>query len=107
MQTGVSYARVDTAGTERFVSLRQMLGGALPYGAAFVAGSLVRDDAWRGRRLGLVLATLVTWATMIAFVATMAVYLPAHGGRLGPEVPIGWPNRAMIAAFALWPAAAV
>jgi uncharacterized cupin superfamily protein len=26
MQTGVSYAKLDTGGTERFVSLRQMLG---------------------------------------------------------------------------------
>jgi MFS family permease len=91
----------------RLHELGALLGSALPPGAALVTWSVRRSEGWRGRRRWLVLATTLTWVAMIAFSASLAVLLPAHDGRLGPEVTIGWQNRAMIAAFALWPAAAV
>ena len=90
----------------RLHELGAMLGGALPWGAALITWGVRRSEAWRGRRAWLVLATALVWAATIAFAASLAVLLPAHGGRLGPGVTVGWQNRAMIAAYALWPAAA-
>jgi len=91
----------------RLHELGALFGSALPYGAALVTWSVRRSESWYGRRRWLVLATTLTWTTMIAFAVSLAVLLPAQGGRLGPEVTIGWQNRLMITAFALWPATAV
>jgi hypothetical protein len=34
--------------------------------------------------------------------ASMGIMLPRNGGRPGPEVLVGWPNRIMILAHCAW-----
>ena len=39
------------------------------------------------------------WASLAAFIGTMAV---TYDGTFGPDVPAGWPNRLLVASFATW-----
>ena len=34
--------------------------------------------------------------------AILFTTLPRNGGKFGPEVPIGWPNRLLVVAYAAW-----
>lgn len=35
-------------------------------------------------------------------IATLAVMLPQAGGKFGPDVVIGWPNRLVLLAYGVW-----
>ncbi len=39
---------------------------------------------------------------LLVFTGAMAVFLPQHDGKLGPDVLIGWPNRFMMLAYSGW-----
>lgn len=74
----------------------------LPFGALFIAWSLWRAPAWRHARRLLAWTSWIPLAGLLLFVGSMAVMLPAHGGRPGPDVLVGWPNRIMILAHCAW-----
>jgi hypothetical protein len=89
--------------TGRLHELGAVLGDGIPIATAVLTWSLLRNNpGWRPARLPLVLATVLTWVGVVTLTACLAVYLPRHGGRLGPEVPIGWPSRLMIVAQVAW-----
>jgi hypothetical protein len=44
----------------------------------------------------------LNWIGLLTFVASVAVMLPQSGGRFGPDVLIGWPNRLFVVAMSLW-----
>ena len=52
-------------------------------------------------RIGLWLGALLAWGGLAGAIVAMAKYMP-ESGQLGPDVPIGWSGRYMIAAFAAW-----
>jgi hypothetical protein len=94
----------DAITTSGFVhSLGALLGDGILIGGTLITLSLVRRNPnWSPVRTPLILAILVAWIAAILFTASMAVLLPANGGRLGPEVLIGWQGRFSAVAYAAW-----
>ncbi len=43
-----------------------------------------------------------TWILLVLLDVVLFSTLGKNGGKFGPEVPIGWPNRLLVAAFAAW-----
>jgi hypothetical protein len=74
----------------------------VPFGAVLIGWSLSRHAAWREWRWPLRVLSLVPLVGLAVFVGSMAVQLPRHGGRPGPDVLVGWPNRIMILAHCAW-----
>lgn len=69
-----------------------------PFVAAFITWGLVRrNQAWvASRRLFLSLTVLI-WLSLGAYF--LVYYL---SGSVGPDTPIGWPNRVFIVAYSVW-----
>jgi hypothetical protein len=82
------------------------LGGAtfillMPFFTSLISFSLVRHNpAWIRHRQRLFLSVTLVWLTIIAYFAVVAV--TGHGGSAGPDVPMGWPNRAFMVAYCFW-----
>lgn len=74
----------------------------LPLAATLVSVALLRDPSWAPARKPLLLAAASTWIGLVGFALATAILLPRGGGKLGPEVSIGWPNRFLIATYAVW-----
>ena len=73
----------------------------LPIAALLISGSLKRNPMWADQIAGVRWAAHLTWLTLLAMVATLFATVPAAGG-FGPEVPIGWQNRIVLAAYTFW-----
>lgn len=85
-----------------------VLGDGIAIGGAMIAFSLSRNNlAWQPVRGWLLLATVVVWVIFVWLTVLMMTVLPQHSGMLGPEVMIGWPNRLLVVAYALWSMVAV
>ncbi|MDQ3911094.1 MAG: DUF998 domain-containing protein [Actinomycetota bacterium] len=83
------------------------LGAALgipgfPIAATLISLSLARNPAWSPARRLLLWTAGLNWISLLVFVVFVAVMLPQSGGKFGPEVLIGWPNRLFVAANSLW-----
>jgi len=82
------------------------VGGALmillsPLATTLVSWSLARHNpAWRHAVPWLFWPALLIWLTTFAFFGVVSV--KSGGGRAGPDVPMGWPNRAVIASYCGW-----
>jgi hypothetical protein len=74
----------------------------VPFGALFVAWSLTGNERWAPKRRRLWAMALLPLVGLVVFVASMGVMLPRNGGRPGPTVLVGWPNRFMILAQCAW-----
>jgi hypothetical protein len=74
----------------------------LPLAATLLSLALLRDPRWRPARKPLLRATLLTWVGLVGFAIATAVMIPRGGGKFGPEVAIGWPNRFLIVTYAVW-----
>ena len=74
----------------------------LPFAAPLINWGLARNPAWKRSRGMLLLTAFVPLVGLIVFVAAMMVMLPANGGKPGPTVLVGWPNRIMILAHCAW-----
>lgn len=74
----------------------------VPFAALFLAWSLSRNERWVKRRGALWALGALNLFGLASFVVSMAVMLPANGGRPGPTVLVGWQNRFMVLAHALW-----
>ena len=89
--------------TGRLHELGAVLGDGIPLAAAFLTWSLLRNNpSWRPARLALISTAALTWVGVVTLTACLALYLPRHGGRLGPSVPMGWPSRLLIVAEVTW-----
>jgi hypothetical protein len=74
----------------------------IPFAALLIQWRLSRRvPEVAGRAISWIFAALPLVA-FVLFVAAMAVQLPRHGGRPGPEVLVGWPNRLMILTQCMW-----
>jgi hypothetical protein len=86
-------------------SIAAALGGFVPLAAYLIAWSLARNVAWRELRPAL------WWVTVPAIIGNLASFaqqaaFASGGGTLGPATPVGWPNRVLVLAFAVWMLAA-
>lgn len=74
----------------------------VPFAAILLTLVLIRKYAyWKSHRKMLIGSTLLVCIGLIAFIASMAIHMPADG-VFGPHTPLGWPNRLMISAQAVW-----
>lgn len=85
----------------RIHSIGALLGGNIA-GAAYLLGwSLGRNKAWAAERRALL------WITGLAFIGNvssiiMSVMIAQAHNQFGPNLPVGWPNRILIVAYAAW-----
>jgi hypothetical protein len=70
----------------RLHSLGGTLGFAMPFAAAFVSWSLVRNPAWAPARRSLIWATVLAWIGFLASFVSLGFLLSQSGG-FGPGVP--------------------
>ncbi|HEX6052052.1 MAG TPA: DUF998 domain-containing protein [Gemmatimonadaceae bacterium] len=86
-----------------FHGLSAMVGiPGLPLAGILITRSLVRDARWTGARRSLRVTAHLMWITLLGMIVTIALTLPAAGGKFGPTVPAGWPNRLLVLAYAAW-----
>ena len=70
--------------------------------AALIGWKLIRNPGWSSAKL------LLLWATGLALVAfvvsffSLGVMVSQSGGKFGPDVLVGWPNRIEMLAYCVW-----
>lgn len=70
--------------------------------AVLISLSLRRNTAWSSARRALLWTAQLPWVSLVAMVVTLMVFLPLNGGKFGPGVPVGLPNRLYIIACCVW-----
>jgi hypothetical protein len=70
--------------------------------AVLISLSLRRNAAWSSARRALLWTAQLPWVSLVAMVVTLMVFLPRNGGKFGPGVPVGLPNRLYIIACSVW-----
>lgn len=83
-------------------STAALLGGNLPLAAYLLGWSLARNKAWVHERMTLLRITAIAIAANVATLVMSVIAARSAHAKPGPSVPIGWPNRILIAAFAVW-----
>jgi len=82
--------------------LAAMIGiPALPVAAVLISRNLRRLPAWAAGHGVLRWTAHVSWISLVLMDVVLFSTLPADG-TFGPDVPIGWPNRLVVLAYALW-----
>jgi hypothetical protein len=71
----------------------------LPIAAILISFSLGREPAWAPARKWLLGAAILTWISLALMVAAMCTL---RGSSASVQVPIGWPNRLLVAIYVLW-----
>jgi hypothetical protein len=72
-------------------------------GITLLSGHLLRNPAWRAARVLLWSTLGLVWLTLIVFVASMVIFMGRSANAT--EFFIGWQNRALVVAWAVWLAA--
>lgn len=93
----------STSASGSLHSLGAMLGDGIAIAALLLTISLVRRNPnWKPAQGPLIWTTVLLWAGTAALTVSMVILLPQHGGRLGPEVPVGWQSRIVLITHAAW-----
>jgi hypothetical protein len=71
----------------------------LPIAATLISLSLGRSPEWVPARRWLIWEAGLTWASLALMAVAM---LTLKGGIAGVRVPIGWPNRLLVAVYVIW-----
>lgn len=74
----------------------------IPFVALLINWKLLRSELWAPVKSRLLWSAPLPLLGMILFVAAMIVLLPKNGGKPGPDVLLGWPNRIMILTHCAW-----
>src|ERR687897_2471199 len=96
----VSEEAVTTEGTLH--NLGGTLGLAMPFAAALVGWTLSRNPAWSSARRPLFWATGLALVAYVGSFVSVGVMVSESGGKFGPDVLVGWPNRIEIMAYSVW-----
>ena len=89
--------------SDQLHSLGAALGDGLTLGAAVATWHLVRHiPQWQTAWSRLVPAAVLVWIAQLWLTGVLAMTMPANGNTLGPDVPMGWPNRLLLVAGAWW-----
>jgi hypothetical protein len=75
---------------------------SLPIAAVLISLSLGRNQAWLAARRSPLWAAHLTWISVLVMFVTLLVLLPQNGGKFGPHVIIGWPNRLVVLTYCGW-----
>lgn len=70
--------------------------------AILVSRGLVRNPLWSPSRKSILWSAHLIWISLVLMILIIAVTLPQNGGKFGPDVFIGWPNRIMMIAYCAW-----
>jgi hypothetical protein len=75
-----------------------------PIAATLAVHSLLNNDVWSPARGPLTFGTVLCWAGMAAFFASIIIsrIIDPTIGRVGPKVYLGWPNRFMVVTYVTW-----
>jgi len=73
-----------------------------PIAAAFISWSLARNRTWSSARRWLLWSTGFTWIGLVVMFRSLFFMLAQSGGKFGPEVMIGWPNRLLMVTCCAW-----
>jgi hypothetical protein len=93
----------DAMTTEgRLHNLGGTLGIAMPFAAVFISWSLARNQAWSSARRSLLWAAGLALIGFLVSFVSLGVLLSQSGGRFGPDVLVGWPNRLEMLAYCAW-----
>jgi hypothetical protein len=91
---------VTTEGTLH--NLGGTLGIAMPFAAALVGWKLARNPAWSSARRPLLWATGLALVAFVVSFVSLGVMVSQSGGKFGPDVLVGWPNRFEVVAYSVW-----
>jgi hypothetical protein len=82
------------------------LGGtlaiAMPFAAALIGWKLARNPAWSSARRPLLWATGLALVAFVVSFVSVGVMVSPSGGKFGPDVLAGWPNRFEVVAYSAW-----
>lgn len=93
----------DAVTTEgKIHNLGGTLGIAMPFAAALVGWKLARNPAWSSARRPILWATGLALVAFVVSFVSLGVMVSQSGGRFGPDVPVGWPNRFEVLAYSVW-----
>jgi len=96
----VSGNAVTTEGTLHNVG--GTLGIAMPFAAALVGWKLARSPAWSSAKRAVLRSTGLGLVAFVASFVSLGVLVSQSGGRFGPDVSVGWPNRIEMLAYCVW-----
>jgi len=95
----VSENAVTTEGTLH--NLGGTLGIAMPFAAALIGWKLARNPAWSSAKRPLLWATGLALVAFVVSFVSLGVMASQSGGKFGPEVLVGWPNRFEVVAYSV------
>jgi hypothetical protein len=78
------------------------LGMAMPFAAGLVGWKLARNPAWSSAKRPLLWATGLALVAFVVSFVSLGVMVSQSGGKFGPQVLVGWPNRFEILAYSVW-----
>jgi hypothetical protein len=96
----VSKGAVTTEGTLH--NSGGTLGIAMPFAAGLIGWKLARNPAWSSARRPLLWATGLALVAFVVSFISLGVMVSQSGGRFGPDVLVGWPNRFEVVAYSVW-----
>jgi hypothetical protein len=64
--------------------------------------SLTRKTSWTSTSRSLKWTAVLIWFFLLLMIGMLAVTLPLSGGKFGPNVWVGWPNRLLMIAYCAW-----
>ncbi|HEY6078589.1 MAG TPA: DUF998 domain-containing protein [Polyangiaceae bacterium] len=70
------------------------------FAVTLLTSVLWRSPGWRSQRPVLLGSAALVWATMLVFGRAIASAMASHA--TGPAFAVGWQNRALVLAWALW-----
>ncbi|HEX6540989.1 MAG TPA: DUF998 domain-containing protein [Ktedonobacterales bacterium] len=90
--------------TQGLHGLAVLIGNtSFPVAAILLSLSLVRaNPAWFAIRRPLLWLANFPWISLVLMLALLFIGLSQTGGKFGPEVWIGWPNRILLVAYGAW-----
>jgi hypothetical protein len=83
--------------------LASMIGiPGLTIASILISHCLAQSPSWSQARRSLLWSANFIWISLLLMVLILAVTLSQNGGKFGPDVLIGWPNRLVMIAYCLW-----
>jgi hypothetical protein len=70
--------------------------------AAVIITRSLRRATWAASARALAWVGHLPWMAFVLTYATLLIMMPRNGGKLGPDVWIGWPTRLLVLSIAVW-----
>lgn len=83
-------------------SLGGTLGMAMPFAALFICISLAKNKNWASAKRSIIWVTVLALIGFLLAFGSLGAILSQSGGKFGPDVLVGWPNRFEVLAYCIW-----